>query len=113
MAWVGCRCDRPQWEGGSPVGVGAFKHNYSPFMVESWVDVVYWTAVVIILVAVVGAMLFHAADRAVGNEKATKLVSLGFAVWIILAMSATAWLVAVVWEWRLNRGEGGCQGRWS
>jgi len=98
---------------GAPVGVGAFKHNYSPLMVESWVDVVYWTAVVIILVAVVGALLFYAADRAVGDEKATKLVSLGFAVWLILATSATAWLVAVVWEWRLNRGGAGCQGRWS
>jgi len=82
-------------------------------MVESWKDVVYLTAWVIIFVAFVGAMLFHAAARAEGNEKATKLVSLGFAVWIILATSATAWLVAVVWEWRLSRGGAGCQGRWS
>lgn len=68
------------------------------------------------LVATVGWVLFYLADLASGNVKATMLVMLGFAVWIILAMSATAWLVAVVWEWRLSRGGQAGDGagrRWS
>jgi hypothetical protein len=64
---------------------------------------VYWVVVFVLVVVVV--VLFQLCERVGGSEKAVKLVKFGFVLWLILVLSSAVWLINVIWEWRLNRGE--------
>jgi Na+/glutamate symporter len=72
-------------------------------------EVVYWAAIFIV-VFIVGAALIQLSDT---SEKILKILSLGYALWLVFAVTVTIMLLNAVWEWRISHAASWKRQRWQ